>query len=595
MFERMKAALGFGGGEAVATPGASLSLGSVPAGSFSGPITSAHIPGLWGEQADLTHTASSVVNARAVAQLFESADIRGATRLATSAIVGNGLRLNSAPLTGLIGWTDAQAAAYARRVEQLWQLWANSTEADVNGMLTFNEIMQLACLSLFSHGEIVFTIPAGKKRPGDMFGTKVTLLPPERLVENAIDHDTKRGIRFANGTPSGLVISDRDPVTDITDWNQKYVPFRSRSGRPLAGLIIDPTAAGQLRGVSILLGAIKPIFKAAKLSDAVLSAAQLQTLLALTITSSATSEEIAQLFSHGDSDAALLDQYVSAKLAWQRASGGLSGLPSVAHLLPGEELKMTSAQQDAGNLDEFAALLKREAAVAIGIPYSTLTSDYRNETYSSTRMSGAISHRLTLQRRATVAKFAQTVFSAWLEEAILNGLIDVPGGYMGFLPLRRAYEASTWNGPAAASADPLKDAKAMESRLSSGITSLQWEAEQATGQDWQTIADQRAAESAYYVGKGLPDPHGGDGAQRPVTGQGGDAPQVTLASGKAMDFTAAVERLEQLEANTPQRVRDNDDDSAQTRQIRDEGHRASMQKWAAERADLEAAIAAAQE
>ena len=111
-------------------------------------------------------------------------------------------------------------------------------------------------------------------------------------------------------------------------------------------------------------------------------------------------------------------------------------------------------------------------------------------------MSSAISHRLTLQRRATVAKFAQTVFSAWLEGAILTGKIDVPGGYMGFLPLRKAFERATWNGPAVASADPLKDARAMETRLSTGVSSLAWETEQLTGQDWQNVADQRASESA---------------------------------------------------------------------------------------------------
>ncbi|SOE18843.1 lambda family phage portal protein [Hoeflea halophila] len=594
MFERMKAALGMGGGggEAVVTPGANLSRGpEIPAGSFAGGIETAHIDGIFRDTGDAVMDAAPLTNARAVRALFDS-DLGGAVDVALGQIVGTGLRPNVQPVIELTGMTQREADAWARRVERLFALWASDPrECDAAGSRSFGQMQRTAGRAYFGPGEILATFPT-KRRTGNLFSAKVSLLDAHRLAENGIDESDRHGLRFAGGEPVGVRIRDRDPATGMEDFSARFVPFRSRSGRPLSALLYDHVAPVQWRGLSPLTAALKPHFQYGKLADATLATSILQTVLAAVVTSNATSEEVMQMFSHGDVDQTAMDAYTATKVGWYRQNS-LKGLPNVIHALPGEQVDFKSPTTDPGDLGTFARLLKLESARALGIGYSAATGDYSGATYSSVRMETAVNWPIVLQRRGIIGRFCQLVFEAWLENAILDGTVPVPGGYLAFLAMRPAWTRCEWRGPSMPQADENKSASAAAKRLETGTTSLATECE-ALGLDWQDVLAQRAREKEMASNLGLPDPHVADPKAAPAA-PARATPQVTLASGEAMDFTAAVERLEQLEANQPQRVRTGRAEDAKARRARDAAHKAAINKWNAERADLEAALAAAQE
>lgn len=552
MFEKLKSALGIGAGaEGVPVPQSSLAMGTeIPAGSFGGGIETAHMPGIYRELGDAVADNANLTSARAVHALMNS-DLGGAVDAAIGQIVGTGLRPNVQPVAELIGWTADEADAWARRVEKLFALWAeNPDECDSAGLQSFGQQQRTVMRSYFGTGEALAIYPVAKRR-GDMFRAKVQLIDARRLSATNIIERDRHGLRFEGGRPVGLLLKDRDPVSGLTEWEDRFVPFRSKSGRPLSSLIFDHVAPVQWRGISPLVGALKPHFQFGRLADATLAGSLLQATLAAVVTSNATSEEIMQVFSNGsDSDQSAMDQYVSAKLAWY-AANNLKGLPNVIHLLPSETLDFKSVDTDAAeNLADFARLLKLESARALGIGYSQATGDYSGATYSSVRMESATNWPLVLQRRKAIAgRFCQGAFEAWLENAILDGLVSVPGGYTNFLALRKAFVRCEWRGSAMPQADENKSANASRTRLATGTTSLAYECE-SMGLDWTDVLAQRAREKQFAAKIGLPDPHVDDPANvAPATGEQASITHTTAnGQSEALTFAEAVDRVGELEA-----------------------------------------------
>ncbi|KJS13696.1 MAG: hypothetical protein VR78_11025 [Hoeflea sp. BRH_c9] len=602
MFETIKAVLGFAGqgAEGVPMPKSSLAMSpEIPVGSFGGGVETAHMPGIYRELGDAVADSTALTSARAVHALINS-DLGGAVDAAIGQIVGTGLRPNVQPVAELIGWTADEADQWARRVERLFALWAeNPDECDSAGLQSFGQMQRTVMRGYFGTGEALALYPVAKRR-GDMFRAKVQLLDARRLSGSNIIERDRHGLRFQGGRPVGLLLKDRDPVSGLTDWEDRFVPFRSKSGRPLSALIFDHLAPVQWRGISPLVGALKPHFQFGRLADATLAGSLLQATLAAVITSSATSEEVMQVFSSADSDQSAMDSYVSAKLAWY-AANSLKGLPNAIHLLPGETLDFKSVDTDsAENLADFARLLKLESARALGIGYSQATGDYSGATYSSVRMESATNWPLVLQRRKSIAgRFCQSSFEAWLENAILDGIVSVPGGYSNFMALRKAFVRCEWRGPSMPQADENKSANASKTRLSTGTTSLAYECE-AMGLDWTDVLAQRAREKQFAARIGLPDPHVADPASVALpTGEQATIEHTTMnGHAEALTFSQAADRVAKLEAEAralPAQYVPSAGEVAKTTKLRREHHNEQRAYYRNEIASLEAQIEQKQE
>jgi lambda family phage portal protein len=523
----------------------------IDAGGFNHAVFS-NVDGVFRDATDAITDNRAMVAARVLRAIYDS-DLGGAVDVALGQIIGTGLRPNVAPAAELIGWDDEKANAWARRVERLFELWACSpADCDVAGRRTFAEQQRAAGRSLFGVGEILATFPAGRA-PGAMFASPVNVMDVQRIDESSSTilngAGRSNGLEWENGRPIGVVIKDRDEASGLEDWQSRTVPFRSKSGKPLAELIFDAVTPAQQRGISVLLQALRPHLQYSKLSDAHLAAAILQSSIAGVVTSSAASEEVMQALSSEDMDNSALNSYIANKSAYHKAkTGGLNavgGLSSVVHLLPDETFDFKGTEIEADNLSEFARLLKLEIARALGIGYSLATGDYTGATYSSVRMETACNWPLVLGRRAIIARFCQAAFEHWLENAILAGMIDVPGGYERFVSMRAAFTRCHWRGPAMPQADEGKSANAAKTRLEIGTTSLADECA-ASGTDWQTVLEQRAREKAYAAKLGLPDPHLPDGGPQPRPAEpeehGGDIED----EGERLEFDAALERLDML-------------------------------------------------
>lgn len=442
-----------------------------------------------------------------------SGRLKGAVDQVLADTIGPGLKLTARPDLSALGYSAEETAAFARIAEERWRRYAeNPDEIDFRGKFTVHQIADVALRHFVAYGEAVGVIDMMPERDRRAYGieteTKMLLVEPHRLVRDTMEVVGLHSgvIHDANGRPVAYRFKLREGGLDVT----RDYRARDEMGRTRVVHAFDPWDASDTRGISVLAAALRTQAMAERLGDATLETAVLQTIFAATLTSpepsAAAFEAIEQL---GELDADLKDDflgYFGARMDKARESAiGITG-SQVSHLAPGEELKLHTAETPGSNYLPFSQDLRREIARALGLTYESLTLDFRGATYSSVRMGNASVWPVVLRRRNRIAApIYQALYEAWLDEEVFTGRVPLRGGYAAFQANRHAITWAEWQGPAKPSADDGKSAKAAETRLLAGLTTLEYEAAEY-GLDWRDVVRQRRVEAETVAAAGLPNP-----------------------------------------------------------------------------------------
>lgn len=456
------------------------------------------------------------VAATALDLIQNSGRLRGACDQVLADTLGTGLKLSYRPDLRALGYDEAETASFVREVEARWKRYAEDpTEADLRGKFTLHQQVDVALRHFIGYGEAVgiidFLPPAARRSYGITTGTKFLLVPPHRLVRDTVEMiGLHSGVMHdPNGRPVAYRFKMRETGFDVTrDYQARDV-----TGRTLVVHVFEPWDATDVRGISVLASALRTQIQAEKLGDATLETAILQTVFAATLASPEPSkdafEALNMLEGADGAPAELLDEFMGYfGAALDKAAEGTVRLDGsrISHLAPGEKLELHTAPTPGSQYLPFSQDLRRELARAIGVTYESFTLDFSRATYSSVRMGNASIWPVVMRRRDRIAApIYQAVFESWLDEQIATGAVSLRGGYAAFLGNRAALEYATWQGPAKPSADDAKSAKAAETRLLSGVSTLEYECAEH-GLDWRDVVRQRAVEAAALDEAGLPSP-----------------------------------------------------------------------------------------
>lgn len=429
--------------------------------------------------------------------------------LATYA-VGTGLTLSSRPNHTALGISSEQARELSDQIEQAWRMWANSPlECDASGRHSLHQLATAAFKSYLTSGEVVGVID-WRTAPGAISKTKVKLLDARQLDQSIT--------RIADGLSSvqGVAFDKQGRVVGY--WIRPYVLGNINSapptilvraftswGRPRVLHLFDLIAAGQLRGLPALTGALSPAHAKGTLREYVLAQNLVQTMTATTIESDLPSGQAMQSLQtdvpvHGEASLekglkARGDYYGEAKVSLQPGV--------IAHLMPGDKLKMNRAESPNATHDPFDKSLARDAAKAAGASYEDTSGDYSQTSFSASRLALELPSRINKRRRgAIVEPFYRAVFMAWLEEACETGLIKLPEGAPAFWEARDAYSQSVWRGEGKPVADPLKEAQAQVLRLENGLATYE-EVLGENGLDFEEVLAQRKSEKQQLEAAGF--------------------------------------------------------------------------------------------
>ena len=246
---------------------------------------------------------------------------------------------------------------------------------------------------------------------------------------------------------------------------------------PAAALIhwFRPARAGQHRGIPEVSPSLRLFAQLRRYTEAVIAAAE-------------TAADFAA-FIHSNSPAAEVDEVDSfAELEIRKRS--LVTLPE------GWDISQLKAEQPTSTYKDFKREILNEIARCLQIPYNVAALDSSSYNYASGRMDHQV-YAMTLRvyRDELERVCLDRLLSAWVNEASLAGLVpqEMP-------PFSEWNWSWIWDGKE--HVDPLKEAKAAETRLATLTTSLANEYSRQ-GKRWDVELRQIAAERQLMAELGL--------------------------------------------------------------------------------------------
>ena len=432
----------------------------------------------------------------------------GAVGTIVTSVVGAGLTLQCSIDRGLLNLTDDQADAWEESTEREFNLWGQS--CDMRRTLSFNDMQELAFRQMLENGD-VFGVLSYKKRPGELYGLKISMVEADRVCNpsGAMDTETLAGgiQRDSDGAPEFCHILKTHPGNihyQAKEWDKVRI-FGEKTGRRNVLQLFTMLRPDQSRGVPLLAPVIEPIKQLSRLTEAELMASVISSLFTVFIKTE-SGQGIPGLSGAPAPGpvrpgAPALNKQAPAKDKQPIAMG--SGL--IVDLAEGESIEQANPTRPNGAFEPFFLAIIKEISVGIEMPYELVLKEF-NKSYSASR--GAINEawRMYQKRRIKLARnWCNPIYAAWLDEAVALGRISAPGYFADPL-IRQAYLGARWHGPGKGQINELVEAKAVTERTTSGLTSLAEEKAGYDGGDYLATHRQRTKEVKRRVADGLQEP-----------------------------------------------------------------------------------------
>ena len=354
-------------------------------------------------------------------------------------------------------------------IEEHWNNWGKLGVCDVTGQFSWAMLQRQAIRSAARDGEAIYRIAYGFDNP---YAFALQEIDPECLDINFNQSrernrpEIRMGVEFDQW---------RRPVaywlTDEPGINSGGVQNVSTRERVPAKEIIHlflPEWTWQSRGVPWAATSLSRLHVLSSYEDAEVAAA------------SVSARKLGFYKTSPEAPPEYLEQNAEPK-AFDLGVGEFEQLP------PYTEFQGWDPQHPSTAYGDFVKACLRSVATGLGISYNTLANDLEGVNYSSLRQ-GALQERdlwMTMQDWF-VESFCQRVFDKWIEQSLVNGILDE-------FPGRKIAEARrvTWQPRRWQWVDPLKEMEANTAAVAlrtKSISGIIREQGQDPDQVWEELA-----------------------------------------------------------------------------------------------------------
>ncbi|HHL2458593.1 phage portal protein [Yersinia enterocolitica] len=408
-------------------------------------------------------------------------------------------------------WADE----YGRAIEAGWRIWANDPGryCDVERKKTVSQLLRLGFRHKLIDGDALCVMQYRPDRLGygrAQYATTMQVIDPDRLSNPQQNFDMLNIRGGVEIDEDGVPIAYHIRKAHIGDWwsgketmTWERIPRETGWGRPIVIHDFDSDRASQHRGISIFTPVVQRLKMLIKYDGVELEASILNAVFGAYI----TSPYDPRLFEDGlRTDDVLEYQDMRANFHKDTRLSLQSGA-QLPILPPGETITTVNAARPSSNFAAFESAALRNIAASLGISTQQLTQDWSDVNYSSAR-SAMLEAWKTLTRRRDdfAAGFAQPILSCFIEELHDLGEVPLPDGAPDFLTAKAAYCRAQWMGPGRGWVDPVAEKKGAILGMEAGLSTLEMEAAENVGEDWEELLDQRQREREAYIERGLPIP-----------------------------------------------------------------------------------------
>lgn len=414
----------------------------------------------------------------------------GAIKTMRTNVVGSGLRLKPMLDLDVLKISPDKAHKLELKIENEFNMWAESKNCDAQRMNNFYELQQLAFLSMLLNGESFTLLPYIEDR--GVYGISVQLVESDKVytpAEKFADKKIKYGIEIGSyGEPIAYYFHEAHPLSkdnfNAVKAKYKRIPaYGEKTKLPNVLHIMESERAGQLRGVPVLAPVIEDLKQLGRYTEAELVAAVVSGMFTTFITTENPTNAL------GMGEMISSDQQIDAddEFSYELGNG------AIISLAPGEKVEDANPGRPNTAFDGFVVAISRQIGAALEIPYELLVKQF-NASYSASRASLLEAWKMFKMRRSWLAAdFCQPIYEQWFTEAVAKGRIKATGFFTDPM-IRKAFLSCEWSGPTQGQIDPLKEVKAAESRVKNGFSTRQRETVELTGGDFIRNIRQRVKE-----------------------------------------------------------------------------------------------------
>lgn len=439
-------------------------------GASSGRLLSDWIAGGTSVDAEINGSLSRLRN-RARQLVRDSDYAKQAKRAVINNVIGTGIKLQAQVMMQRGGKLDE---AINDQIERAWGYWGYKNYCDVAGKLCFADIERMVAGAMCESGEVFVRLI---RRPfgGSKVPFALQILEADQLDEtytgksSAVGNEWRMGVEVDSfGRPLQYAFLTKHP------GDSPFVSLPSKRHLMLPAdevlhLFISDRP-GQTRGVTWFASAIKRLHHLSGYEEAEVVRARAASSLMGFITSP---------------EGELMGDDVVEN---QRVSDFEPGV--FKYLQPGESVTVPQLDAPDGQFEPFMRAMLRATAAGVGMSYESCSRDYSQTNYSSSRLA-LLEDRENWKaiQRYLIENFHQPVFEAWLEMAVMGGMLNLPT----YEAQPDRYKRVKWCPRAWGWIDPQKEVAAYKEAVRCGFkTQAQVVAEQ--GGDINELMAERQAE-----------------------------------------------------------------------------------------------------
>lgn len=334
---------------------------------------------------------------------------RQAIRAVKNNVIGTGIRMQAQVRMQRGGGRLDQAVNDA--IELAWSDWGRKDSCHTAGRLSFSDIERLLVGAMAESGEVFVRMvrqPFGKSRvPFALEVIESDLLDDAYTGSSTVEgNEWRMGVELDRwGRPVRYAFLTKHPGDSSfgpsTTARHRLIP----AGEVLHLYLME--RPGQTRGVPWLASAIQRLHMLQGYEQAEVVRARAASSLMGFITSP---------------EGELLGDEIYDN---ERVSNFEPGV--FKYLAPGESVTVPQLDAPDGQLEPFLRAMLRAMAAGLGCSYETVSRDFSQTNYSSSRLS-LLEDRENWKalQQYMIENFHRPVFEAWLEMAVLGGVLNLP-------------------------------------------------------------------------------------------------------------------------------------------------------------------------
>ncbi|GJH14978.1 phage portal protein [Caballeronia novacaledonica] len=424
-----------------------------------------------------------------------------------------------AAMTGNKNFDHVWADEFGRALEAGWRTWSEDPAhfCDAQRKLTIPQMMRLGFRHKIVDGDALAILQWMPERlpRGARYATVLQLIDPDRLSnpQQNFDRQTMRGGVEVDeyGAPVAYHIRKAHQGDWFSGGKQvtwERIAAETDWGRPIVVHDYDFDRASQHRGgAGILTPVLQRLKMLIKYDGTELDAAIINAIFGAYVTSPFDKQLVTEALGDGEEAVDGYNGYQDARAEFHDKTDLRLGGARLPILFPGEQINTVSATRPAGNFAEFENAMLRNVAAGTGMSAQQITQNWADVNYSSYRVAALEAWKTFDRRRSDFGRgFGQPILCAMVEEMMDIGELPLPAGAPEFAMARAAYTRAWWIGPGRGYVDPMKERQGAALGIESGLSTLEDESAQLSGNDWRDNIDQRAIEIQYFKDRGIPLP-----------------------------------------------------------------------------------------